>query len=46
MCEICSKFTRKAPERCCSGVLIVNFEHMLHLFLVSIVGFEQGNVAG
>ena len=44
-CEICSKLTIKTPERrhwCCSGVFIVNFEHISHLVLVflSIVNFE------
>ena len=36
-CEICSKLTIKTPERGqrrCSGVFIVNFEHILHLFLM------------
>ena len=36
-CEICSKLTIKTPERRSwrrSGVFIVNFEHILHLFLV------------
>ena len=34
-CEICSKLTNKNTRRqcCCSGVFIVNFEHILHLFL-------------
>ena len=34
-CEICSKLTNKNTWRqCCrSGVFIVNFEHILHLFL-------------
>ena len=35
--EICSKLTIKTPERRHwrrSGVFIVNFEHILHLFLV------------
>ena len=30
-CEICSKSTVKTPERCqwhCSGVFIVNFQHI------------------
>ena len=34
-CEICSKLTIKIPERhhwCLSGIFIVNFEHILHLF--------------
>ena len=33
-CEICSKLTLKTPERCewrCSGVFIVNYEHISHL---------------
>ena len=36
-CEICSKLTIKTPERRQwrrSGVFIVNFEHISHLFLV------------
>ena len=33
-CEICSKLTIKVPERRHSGVFIVNFEHISHLFLV------------
>ena len=34
-CEICSELPIKTPERChwrCSGIFIVNFEHILHLF--------------
>ena len=34
--DICSKLTIKTPERghwCCSGVFIVNFEHVSYLFL-------------
>ena len=37
---------RNARTRCeiCSGVLIVNFEHISHLVLVfSIVNFDQAN---
>ena len=36
-CEICSKLTIKKPEQChwrCSGLFIVNFEHILQLVLV------------
>ena len=39
-CEICSKLTVKAPERSYwrrSGVFIANFEHISHLFLVSLL---------
>ena len=42
-CKICSKLTIKTPERRQlanwrrSGVLIVNFEHILHLVLVLLV---------
>ena len=39
-CEICSKLIIKTPERrqCrCSGVFIVNFEHISHLFLVFLL---------
>ena len=46
-CEIYSKLTKSPGQRQwgLSGVFIVNFEHMLHLFLsVSIVDFEQVNV--
>ena len=44
--KYCSKFTIKTPERrhCrCSGVFIVNFEHITRCFSVSIVNFEQVN---
>ena len=40
-CEICSKLTMKVPEQCYwyrSGVFIVNFEHISHLFLVILSG--------
>ena len=39
-CEICAKLTIKTPERHHwprSGVFIVNFEHILHLFLVFLL---------
>ena len=39
-CEICSKLTRKTPERRHShrsGVFIVNFEHISHLALVFLL---------
>ena len=39
-CEICSKLTMKTLERrqrCCSGVFIVNFEHISHLFLLFLL---------
>ena len=37
-CEICSKLTIKLPERRhCSGVFIVNFEHISHLVLVFLL---------
>ena len=35
-CEIYSKLTIKAPERC-SDVFIVNFEHISHVFLVFLL---------
>ena len=38
--EICSELTIKTPERrqCrCSGVVIVNFEHISHLILVFLL---------
>ena len=38
--EICSKLTIKTLERrqwCCSGVFIVNFEHISHLVLVFLL---------
>ena len=48
-CEICSKlkiYTLELRDCGCSGVFLVNFEHILHLFLsVSIVDFEQVNVS-
>ena len=50
-CEICSKLTMKTPERHwrhwrCSGVFIVNFEHISHLFLLLLLLtlIEQENV--
>ena len=47
-CEICSKLTMKTPERQQLrrfGIFIVNFEHILHLFLVFLLLlFEQVNV--
>ena len=46
-CEICSKLTVKIPKRRHwrrSVVFIVNFEHISHFVLVSIVNFEQVNV--
>ena len=39
-CEICSKLIIKTPERPQwrrSGVFIVNFEHISHLFLVFLL---------
>ena len=39
-CEICSTLTMKTPERRHwprSGVFIVNFEHILHLFLMFLL---------
>ena len=39
-CKICSKLTMKTPERRHlhrSGVFIVNFEHISHLFLVFLL---------
>ena len=39
-CEICSKLTIETPERPQSrrsGVFIVNFEHISHLFLVFLL---------
>ena len=44
--EIFSKLAIKTPEQRqwrCSGVFIVNFEHVSHLFLVFIANFEQLN---
>ena len=44
--DICSKLTIKTLERrhkLCSGVFIVNFEHISHLVLVFIVNFKQVN---
>ena len=39
-CEICSNLTIKTPERRqwrCSGVFIVNFEHISHLVVVFLL---------
>ena len=39
-CKICSKLSLKTPERrqwCLSSVFIVNFEHILHHFLVFLL---------
>ena len=39
-CEICSKLKIKIPERRhwhCSGIFIVNFEHISHLVLVFLL---------
>ena len=39
-CELCLKLAIKTPERChwhCSGVFIVNFEHISRLFLVFLL---------
>ena len=39
-CELCLKLTIKTPEQrhwCLSGVFIVNFEHISHLFLVFLL---------
>ena len=45
MCQICSKLTIKTTECRRSGVFIVNFERISHLFLVfSIIDIEQVNV--
>ena len=44
-----SKVNKKTPERGqrrCSGVFIVNFEHISHLVLVSVVNFEHVLPAG
>ena len=35
-CETCAKFIIKRL-RCCSDIFIVNFEHILYLFLKSIL---------
>ena len=41
ICEICSKLTIKTSKRSHSkprsGVFIINFEHILHLFLVFLL---------
>ena len=48
-CEICSKLTIKSPKRRHwrrSGVFIVNFEHISHIFLAFLLfDFEQANVS-
>ena len=41
------KVNKKIPERRqwrFSGIVVVNFEHISHLFSVSIVDLEQANV--
>ena len=43
-CEICSNLTTKIPGRRhwrCTGVFIVNFEHVSYLFLVFLLLFEM-----
>ena len=43
-CEICSKLTTKTPEERQwrhSGVFIVNFEHISHLFLVLLLTLNR-----
>ena len=38
--KMCSKITIKTPERCqlrCSGIFIVNFEHIPHFFQVFLL---------
>ena len=45
-CKICSKLTIKRPERRQgrrSGVLIVDFERISHLVLISVVNLEHAN---
>ena len=40
MCEICSKLTKKTPnryQRCFSGVFIVNFEHISNIVLAFLL---------
>ena len=41
MCEVFSKLEIKTPERLHSGVFIVNFEHISHLFSVSVIYFNK-----
>ena len=46
MLKVNNKNTRTTPvtvSTYCSGNFSVNFEHILHLFYVSIVGFDQVN---
>ena len=48
-CKVCSKLTLKTPERhpwCCSGVFIVNFEHISHLVLVFYCWLWAGMLTG
>ena len=43
-CEICSKLTIKIPERrqwCCSGIFIVNFEHISHLLVFLLLTLSR-----
>ena len=43
ICEVCSKITKKTPERsqCRRSVFIVNFKHSSHLFVVFYWCFGQ-----
>ena len=36
-CELCSKLIIKALERRCSGVFVVNFEHLSRLCLMFLL---------
>ena len=43
-CKVCSKLTMKMPERCQwrrSGDFIVNFEHILDLFLLFLLTLNK-----
>ena len=44
MFKVNNQNIRKRQRRC-SGVFIVKFEHISHLFSVSVVDFEQINVS-
>ena len=48
-CEVCSKLTIKAPEQThwrCSGVFIVNFQHISHFVLVFLLFNFKHVIAG
>ena len=42
--KVCSKLTIKTPEQLRSGGIIVNVNHISHIFLVFFYDFEQVNI--